>query len=381
MFYIATPDDIKNHRSTDVYFRRASKVLRAKGIDKHVRTEFVVKRFPNNYPWGVFAGLEEVMELLDGQPVNIAAMNEGTIFRANEPVMTIEGKYLDFAELETPILGFMCHASGVATKAARCRLAADGRQLIHFGARRVHPAIAPMVDRSSYIGGFDGVATLLGAELLGLEPSGTIPHAMILLFGDTVEAIKAFNEVIEPAVKRVALIDTYNDEKFEAIRVAEALGKDLYAVRLDTPGSRRGNFLAILKEVRWELDLRGFSYVKLFVSGGIDENTMKELNGSVDAYGIGTAISGAPVLDFAMDIIEIEGTPAAKRGKLSGAKQVYANERTGEREILPASKKMARRGFVPLLEPLAKNGKLLHPLPTAAKIRSFVLSQLKDLSL
>ncbi|PIU44677.1 MAG: nicotinate phosphoribosyltransferase [Ignavibacteriales bacterium CG07_land_8_20_14_0_80_59_12] len=381
MFYIATPDDIKNHRSTDVYFRRASKVLRAKGIDKHVRTEFVVKRFPNNYPWGVFAGLEEVMELLDGQPVNIAAMNEGTIFRANEPVMTIEGKYLDFAELETPILGFMCHASGVATKAARCRLAADGRQLIHFGARRVHPAIAPMVDRSSYIGGFDGVATLLGAELLGLEPSGTIPHAMILLFGDTVEAIKAFNEVIEPAVKRVALIDTYNDEKFEAIRVAEALGKDLYAVRLDTPGSRRGNFLAILKEVRWELDLRGFSYVKLFVSGGIDENTMKELNGSVDAYGIGTAISGAPVLDFAMDIIEIEGTPAAKRGKLSGAKQVYANERTGEREILPATKKMVHRGFVPLLEPLAKNGKLLHPLPTAAKIRSFVLSQLKDLSL
>lgn len=381
MFYIATPDDIKNHRSTDVYFRRASKVLRAKGIDKHVRTEFVVKRFPNNYPWGVFAGLEEVMELLDGQPVNIAAMNEGTIFRANEPVMTIEGKYLEFAELETPILGFMCHASGVATKAARCRLAADGRQLIHFGARRVHPAIAPMVDRSSYIGGFDGVATLLGAELLGLEPSGTIPHAMILLFGDTVEATKAFNEVIEPAVKRVALIDTYNDEKFEAIRVAEALGKDLYAVRLDTPGSRRGNFLAILKEVRWELDLRGFSHVKLFVSGGIDENTMKELNGSVDAYGIGTAISGAPVLDFAMDIIEIEGTPAAKRGKLSGAKQVYANERTGEREILPASKKMVRRGFVPLLEPLAKNGKLLHPLPTAAKIRSFVLSQLKDLSL
>jgi len=238
-----------------------------------------------------------------------------------------------------------------------------------------------MVDRSSYIGGFDGVATLLGAELLGLEPSGTIPHAMILLFGDTVEATKAINEVIEPAVKRVALIDTYNDEKFEAIRVAEALGKDLYAVRLDTPGSRRGNFLAILKEVRWELDLRGFSYVKLFVSGGIDENTMKELNGSVDAYGIGTAISGAPVLDFAMDIIEIEGTPAAKRGKLSGAKQVYANERTGEREILPATKKMVHRGFVPLLEPLAKNGKLLHPLPTAAKIRSFVLSQLKDLSL
>ena len=76
------------------------------------------------------------------------------------------------------------------------------------------------------------------------------------------EALRAFNDVVDPKVRRVALIDTLQDEKFEAIRVAEALGKDLYGVRLDTPSSRRGDFYQIISEVRWELDIRGFGHVK-----------------------------------------------------------------------------------------------------------------------
>ena len=83
------------------------------------------------------------------------------------------------------------------------------------------------------------------------------------------------------------------------------------------------NFKSILKEVRWELDLRGFSHVKLLVSGGLDEHKISELNQIADAYGVGTCISNARVLDFSMDIVEIEGKPLAKRGKLSGAKQVW----------------------------------------------------------
>ena len=152
---------------------------------------------------------------------------------------------------------------------------------------------------------------------------GTIPHALVLMVGDTVEALRAFHEAIDPKVRRVALIDTLQDEKFEAIRVAEALGKDLYAVRLDTPSSRRGDFYRILEEVRWELDYRGFDHVKLIVSGGIDEYEMLKLNPLVDAYGVGTSIANAPVLSFALDIMEIEGKPMAKRGKRSGSKQVY----------------------------------------------------------
>lgn len=381
MFNIAKPEDIKAGKVTDVYFERAINVLKAKGINKYVKAEFVVKKFPSSYQWGVFAGLDEVLQLLEGLPITLKAMPEGTIFRTNEPVMTIEGMYLDFAVYETAILGLICQASGIATKAARCKLAAGDKIVIHFGARRMHPAITPMIDRSSYIGGCDGVATPVGSKLLGIPASGTMPHAMILLFGDTLEAVKAFDEVIDPKIPRIALIDTFTDEKFEAIRIAEALGDKLYGVRLDTPSSRRGNFLAILKEVRWELDIRGFKNVKIFVSGGIDEETIKQLNEVVDAYGVGTSISGAPVLDFAMDIVEIEGKPIAKRGKLSGEKQVYVNEETGERITLPASEKFDKEGFKPLLEKVIENGKIIKPTLEPSEIRNYVLKQLKKLTL
>ena len=381
MFNVASPEDIKNGRVTDVYFERAIKVLKEKGINKYVKAEFVVKKFPGNYQWGVFAGLDEVIRLLEGLPITLKAMPEGTIFRANEPVMTIEGMYLDFAVYETAILGLICQASGIATKSARCKLAAGDKLVVHFGARRMHPAITPMIDRSSYIGGCDGVATPVGAKLLGILPSGTMPHAMILLFGDTLEAVKAFDEVIDPKIPRIALIDTFTDEKFEAIRIAEALGEKLYGVRLDTPSSRRGNFLAILKEVRWELDIRGFKNVKIFVSGGVDEEMIKQLNEVVDAYGVGTTISSAPVLDFAMDIVEIEGKPIAKRGKLSGEKQVYVNNETGDRLVVPANEKFNKEGFVPLLETVIENGKVLKQIPEPSEIRKYVLEQLKKLTL
>ncbi len=381
MFNIASPEDIKAGKVTDIYFERAINVLRAKGINKYVKVEFVVKKFPSNYQWGIFAGLDEVLTLLEGLPITVKAMPEGTVFKTNEPVMTIEGMYLDFAVYETSILGLICQASGIATKAARCKLAAGDKIVVHFGARRMHPAIVPMIDRSSYIGGCDGVATPIGAKFLGIPASGTMPHAMILLFGDTLEAVRAFDEVIAPKVPRIALIDTFTDEKFEAIRVAEALGDKLYGVRFDTPSSRRGNFLAILKEVRWELDIRGFKNVKIFVSGGVDEELIKQLNEVVDAYGVGTIISSAPVLDFAMDIVEIEGKPMAKRGKLSGEKQVYVNEITGERIVLPSSEEFNREGFKPLLEKVIENGKILKPSPEPSEIRNYVLKQIKNLTL
>src|SRR4030095_6854113 len=165
---------------------------------------------------------------------------------------------------------------------------------------------------------------------------GTIPHALVLMVGDTVEALKAFHEVIEPKVRRVALIDTLQDEKFEAIRVAEALGKDLFAVRLDTPSSRRGDLYRIVEEVRWELNLRGFEHVRIVASGGIDEYEILRLNPVVDSYGVRTSIATAPVLNFALDIMEIEGRPMAKRGKWSGAKDVLRRRGTLQTVVLSA---------------------------------------------
>src|SRR5437899_3613406 len=209
-------------------------------------------------------------------------MDEGTVFGSYQPVLTVEGVYVDWAQYETALLGLLCQASGIATKAARCKKVAGERQVISFGARRMHPGLAPMIERNAFVGGCDGVAVTKSAELIDADPMGTIPHALVLVIGDTVEALRAFHEVVDPKVRRVALIDTLQDEKFEAIRVAEALGTDLYAVRLDTRSARRGDFYRIIEEVRWELGLRGLGHVKILASGGIDQHEIQALNPVVD---------------------------------------------------------------------------------------------------
>ena len=385
MFHIASIEEIRKGKVTDVYFERTLQVLKAKGIDKRVKAEFICKKLPNNWPWAVLAGVEECMEIFRELPVMVRSMPEGTIFRAYEPVMEIEGNYSAFGKFETVLLGLLCQASGVATKAARLRKLAENRTLISFGGRRVHPAIAPMVERNAYIGGCDGVAIMKSAELIGEEPSGTIPHALILMMGSTIKAVRAFHEVIEPKVKRVALIDTFNDEKFEAINVAEEAGDFLYALRLDTPGSRKGDFLRILEEVRWELNLRGYGRIKLFVSGGLNEDDIIRLNPVVDGYGIGTSISNARVVDFAMDIVEIEGKPIAKRGKMSGSKRVLRCPKCHQDQIIPFTQKSSRCScggkLIDLLVPLAKNGKLIKTPPSHKEIRKYVLKQLKNFPL
>jgi len=132
MFHIADPKDIKAGKYTDVYFTRTMEVLKAKKADKWVRAEFIAKRFPEDYHWGVLAGIEEAVYLLKDLPIKVRAMKEGTIFRTYEPVMEIEGMYTQFGLYETSILGLLCQASGVATKAARFKKAAEDRGVISF---------------------------------------------------------------------------------------------------------------------------------------------------------------------------------------------------------------------------------------------------------
>ena len=382
-FHTASDADIKRGLVSDVYFMRTVQILEARGDRKRVKAEVYVKSLPDEWGWGVLAGLEEVAGLLEGLPVDAWAMDEGTLFAAYQPVLTVEGTYVEWAQYETALLGLLCQASGVATKAARCKKAAGERQVISFGARRMHPALAPMIERNAFIGGCDGVAVTKSAELIDADPMGTIPHSLILMLGDTVEALRAFDEVIDPKVRRVALIDTLQDEKFEAVRVAEALGRDLYAVRLDTPSSRRGDFYRILEEVRWELDLRGFQHVKLVASGGVDEYEILRLNPLVDSYGVGTSLASAPVLNFALDIMEIEGRPMAKRGKWSGAKEVYRRQGSLETLVLPAGRTPpgGHGSWDRLLKPLVKGGQVARDLPPPRTIREFVLDQLQLVSL
>jgi nicotinate phosphoribosyltransferase len=381
-FHTASDAEIKNGEVYDVYFERTVEILNARRDRKRVRAEVYLKALPEDWEWGVLAGIEEAAALLEGVPVDVQAMDEGTMFGPYQPIMTLEGVYVDWAEYETALLGLLCQASGIATKAARCKKAAGERQVISFGARRMHPALAPMIERNAFVGGCDGVAVTKAAELIDADPTGTIPHALVLMIGDTVEALRAFNEIVDRKIRRVALIDTLQDEKFEAIRVAEALGDDLYAVRLDTPSSRRGDLYRIVQEVRWELDLRGFRHVKIITSGGIDEYEILHLNPVVDAYGVGTSIANAPVVSFALDIVEIEGRPMAKRGKWSGAKNVYRRRGTFDTVVVPASAGAPSDGkWDPLLKPLVAAGRITRDLPPPRTIRDYVLEQLRPVSL
>jgi nicotinate phosphoribosyltransferase len=385
MFHVADPKDIIDGKITDIYFERTLKILKAKKINPVVRAEFIAKSLPDNWPWAIFAGLEEAMYLMKHFKIKARAMKEGTIFYPYEPVMEIEGRYQDFCIYETAILGLICQASGVATKAARFKKLAGDRLVVSFGARRMHPILAPMIERNAYIGGCDGVAVIKSGEIIGEDPMGTMPHSLIICIGSTVDAIKAYDEVLEPKFKRVALIDTFLDEKFEALNVAEAMGKKLFAIRLDTPSSRRGNFYRILEEVRWELDLRGFKHVKLFVSGGIREEDLPALNPVVDAYGIGTSISNAPVVDYAMDIVEVERKPLAKRGKWSGSKRVLRCPKCGSRKIVPNNKERhscsCGKRYQDILLPVLDNGKELIKIEPPSRIRKFVLENIKSLSI
>ena len=372
--HIASEREIKEGLTTDVYFLRTVEVLRTKGVSKRVYAEFTASGVP--YPWFVFAGLEDALAILEGLPVDVYALPEGTVVPARDPsglpvpVMAIEGKYEDFAPYETPVLGTICQGSGIATKAARIKLAAGDRPCLSFGIRRMHPAIAPFIDRAAYIGGCDGVSGVLSARLMGIEPVGTMPHALIILMGEE-EAWRAFDEVLDPRIPRILLVDTFGDEKEASLRAARVV-PGAHGVRLDTPGSRRGRMEDIVREVRWELDLRGFRDVKIVVSGGLDEESVARLaEAGADAFGVGTSISNAKTIDFAMDIVEVEGEPKTKKGKLSGRKTVLRED--GTLRVRPW------RGDGGLLVKWIENGKLIRNLPGVGEIREYVLSQLKGL--
>lgn len=377
----ASLEDIRSGRVTDVYFDRAVTVLKGVGVDKAVTMEVTCSSLPADYQYAVLAGLDELAAVVEGLEIDIDAMPEGTVFQRGEPVMRLAGPYIGFGAMETAILGFLCQASGVATRAARCKWAAGERSVISFGARRMHPSIAPMIERAAYIGGCDGVAVVQSAELLGIPPVGTMPHALIMIMDGLAPALKGFHEYVSEGVPRIALIDTFTDEKIGAIVAAETLGEALDGVRLDTPGSRRGDFGAILAEVRWELDIRGYEKVELFVSGDMDEQSIAQFNPLVNGYGIGTAISNARVINFALDIVEIEGRAITKRGKKAAVKEPWVCDGCGRRKLGLASQEPAACDcggtWQRSLEPMLRHGQLVGDLPSPQAVRARALAQVK----
>jgi nicotinate phosphoribosyltransferase len=312
--------EILSGATADVYFARANSILDREGLDPFVTMEVFCRRE------SVLCGIGEASNLLghvlvDEPGAIVEALADGDRVSEKEVVLRIQARYRAFALYETAILGMLAQSTGWATAARECVDAAAPQPVISFGARHVHPDITDVLDYASIVGGCVGASTPAGARLAGLAPTGTMPHALVLIFGDTVEAALAFDRDLGPEVARIVLVDTFKDEAEEALRVAHALGDRLYGIRLDTP-SERGRVTAdLVKEIRARLDQEGYDHVKIVVSGGLNPERIAyfhEQGAPVDSFAVGSYISGATPIDFTGDIKEIDGRPIAKRGRIPG---------------------------------------------------------------
>jgi nicotinate phosphoribosyltransferase len=316
--------DVLSGETADIYFERAQRILAAERLDPVVTMEVFTREH------AVLCGAEEALAYLreilgngkrmDPDPV-VESLQDGDRIAPKEVVMRITARYSAFGLYETALLGILSQGTGWATAARRIVDVAAPIPVIGFGARHVHPSVADQMDYASVIGGCIGVSTPAGAGMAGLSPTGTMAHALILIFGDTVRAVEAFDRHVEPDVPRIALVDTFKDEAEESVRVANALGERLWGVRLDTPSERGRVTAELVKEVRARLDQAGHPYVKIVVSGGLDEERIgyfKETQAPVDSFAVGSAISDASPIDFTGDLKEIEGHPIAKRGRIPG---------------------------------------------------------------
>ncbi|MBQ6113280.1 MAG: nicotinate phosphoribosyltransferase [Synergistaceae bacterium] len=311
----ANNDEIKSGATTDIYFINTRDVLASVNkLDTQVTAEIFTRTT------GMFAGLSEVLELLSDSQVEIEALPEGEYFTPKETVMRIRGPYGAFGLHETNLLGILSSSCAWATAARECVEAANGKPVLVFGARHLHPAVAPVMESMAVkFGGCSAASCILGAKLCGREPSGTVPHAAVLIMGDTLKLAEAYDAVMPPEVGRTFLVDTFHDECEEALRLAESMGDRLGAVRLDTPGERGGVTAALVKEMRYRLDQRGFTKVKIVVSGGLNPERIKLLSeAGADIFGVGSYIAHAVPMDMTMDLKEVEGRPVAKRGRLPG---------------------------------------------------------------
>jgi len=314
-----TSEDVLSGETADIYFANTIEILRREALNPVATMEV----FTNGA--GIFCGIKEVTTLLtrvlpEGSR-EVWALDEGETMNTKEVVLRITAPYQSYGLYETTIDGILAHCSGWATAARQCVEAARGIPIISFGARHVHPSVAGIMDYSAIVGGCAGCSSVSGARLAGIEPSGTIPHALILIMGDTVKATVAFDKYMPSAMPRISLVDTFRDEAEESVRVAEAMGKRLNSVRLDTPSELGGVTVDLINKVRTMLDQAGFKHIKIFVSGGIDPKRIShfiESGAPVDGFGVGSYISGAKPIDFTADLHEVEGKPIAKRGRTPG---------------------------------------------------------------
>lgn len=323
---------------------------------------------------------------------SVRAVPEGTAVFQNEPLVEITAPIIEAQLVETAVLNLIHFQTLLASKAARCVLAARRRPVVEFGLRRTHGIDAGMkAARCAFIAGAGASSNVLAGLSYGIPPVGTMAHSYVSAFPREIDAFRAFARAF-PA-HTTLLIDTYDTVAAagKAVMVAkemEAQGQRLAAVRLDS-----GDITGLSKQVRRILDDAGLDYVKIFVSGGLDEASIDEYladGAPIDAFGVGTRMgvsADAPYLDMAYKLVEYDGRPVLKTsaGKTTwtAQKQVYRLLRSGEGfagDVVALRDEPAPPGTAEiLLRTVMEGGRLLAPHPTLATIRQYCAAQVASL--
>jgi nicotinate phosphoribosyltransferase len=323
----------------------------------------------------------------------VHAMPEGTPCFAEEPILRVTAPILEGQLLESRILNIVHFQTLIASKAARCVIAARGRRLIDFGMRRAHEADAALLAaRAAYLAGFDATATVEAARRLGIAPSGTLAHSFIEAHDREEDAFRNFVRVQRG--ETALLIDTYDTERAarrvaRLVRELRARGekeRGVRAVRIDS-----GELAQQARAVRAILDEEGLSDIAIVLSGGLDEHAIEGLLAArvpVDAFGVGTSLdvsSDVPALDVAYKLQQYAGKPRRKRspGKETwpGAKQVF-RERDAAGFISSDRIALEGEGHLrgePLLREVLQEGRRSEPAPALEAIRSHCRSQIERL--
>jgi nicotinate phosphoribosyltransferase len=327
---------------TDAYFNNSKRILEAEGRHPRVLMQVFQKHQAR------LGGIEEalaVIELCAGhraadgawvqgwEQLEVEALAEGDPVEPWETVMTIAGDLSLFVHLETVYLGCLARGTILRRNLDTVIEAANGKSILFFPARHDHWAVQPADGSIAHHAGVAGVSTDAQASRYGGQGIGTVPHALIAAYdGDTVAAARAFAHICDPETNVTVLVDFENDSVATALAVAEALGDELWGVRLDTSGTlidrslaeapgeeeeRRGVTAELVRMVRAGLDDAGFGRVKIVVSGGFDATKIErfEAEGTpVDVYGVGSALLRGEN-DFTADVVRVDGEPRAKAGR------------------------------------------------------------------
>ncbi|BAU49529.1 nicotinate phosphoribosyltransferase [Sulfurifustis variabilis] len=361
--------------------------------------ELFVRRLPERRAFLIAAGLEQALEFLAGLRItsderdwlattglfgaefiesladfrftgDVDAMPEGTIFYADEPILRVVAPLPQAQFVESRLINLLHFQTLIASKAARCTLAAPGKLLVDFGMRRAHGAEAALyAARASYLAGFAGTATVLAGRRFGLQVYGTMAHSYIQAHDDEAAAFESF-AIAQPG-NVTLLIDTYDTEAGAAkvVRLAprlKRLGIPIRAVRLDS-----GDLGEHARKVRAILDEGGLTDVRIFTSGGLDEYVLRDLlarDAPIDGFGVGTSLdtsADAPYLDCAYKLEEYRGVARRKRseGKATwpGRKQVYRRyDQAGRMRGDVLTIEGDPQDGEALLVPVMRNGERLH---------------------